>query len=792
MSLADAISNFLNGYFSDVIDNGVSSGEYSGDYGYTEDYQPEVSNAVVNFVDTYYPSQSYTAESYEPVANSLQQESPSQYGIPSILTSNIENTHIPNDGSELSGYQQNFQNDQQQRLEQARDIERNNILASAGTDFNDPLLQSQLSSVDTMTEPSAYARDVQRRFTDENGNVELNPFNWNLLGFTSQQKSSDATNDLYDYWYNSQSNRNGEQERQPYLDWNASDQAKQATNWMYDDIANNLISNPDAANSMALGKLSTDWMNTPVERSMIDDGTSRESRESPYMTGEQYLRYRDEVGIPGRDTALINPDALYSKQSEMENYGFVPYVKTDEGLNRMHDDAAAQSVNNFFNGVADLRRTMAGDYTYNFEGNTYNGKDFDNRYVPWFTRMQKSNAEGQPFTDPSMVNENSVPLTWVLHDSVTGEDIPMQKEGYWDNENGKPVYRFGGDPNDDWYFDNEEDFKNSISYKPAGNTGVVMAWKDMEPLVLSDGQTIRADKAMELGSNKDSYADYGEGNWRKPQIEDPFQEGFLPWITDMALGSVPLFFGPTAAAQAMGNTWSNLQGFKPGYQGTNGEYKLLSGVDENDPQYGHRNLTGPTGAEKLISAAASASLPATERIWGSIAGKDAIARLPFWKTFSERFPMAASHPLTVWGSGALGEGLEEIPGNLVEEAQATGSFLNGDYFANPMYWDEEGNLTKNSILSNGEQAREAYDAQGNAIRDRDTNVADRFKNFFAEAPLSMLGGATLGGTLGVFDPQLRNSVLDYGRKKDELRDLGYNLVIPEEVKEYTRRQQEGE
>ena len=253
----------------------------------------------------------------------------------------------------------------------------------------------------------------------------------------------------------------------------------------------------------------------------------------------------------------------------------------------------------------------------------------------------------------------------------------------------------------------------------------------------------------------------------------------------MALGSAPLFFAPTAATQAVSNTASSLSGFQPGYRGTNGEYRLISGVNEEDPK-SVRNLTGPSGEQKLTAAIASAVLPKTERIWGSIAGKEALTKFPFFKQFAKRHPNIAEHPATQWTAGTLGEGLEEIPGNIVEEAQATGNFLNGDYFANPLYYDENGDLTTESVLPNGQEAMPAYDTQGHQLRDKNTSLFDRLRNFWSEAPLSMLGGAALGSAFST--AQIPSYYLDYATRQAERDALGYNLEIPESVQEYTRRQ----
>lgn len=622
--------------------------------------------------------------------------------------------------------------------------------------------------------------EIQRRFTDMDTGELANPLDWNLLGFTSQQTTPKAAKDLYDYYFD-QVDRNGAPENKVERTWGKTGNETPSIPLAVDGG----IYGPQTVD---LGTMIDDWYSQPVvDANAIDNGESPESRESLYMTGEQYKRYID-LGLPGRDPDDIVDDAIYSKQDEQENHGFIPYL-TEEGLQRFHDDAGMNMVNNVFNNIADLRRDNT-DYSFNYEGNTYSGKDYVDRYNKWVNPVIDA-LNTSEFKDAA-TDEYSVPYTWVLHDSVTGEDIPAPTNGdmAWDPETGQPMIDFHtGNPDDNWYFDDEDDFKRSIGRAVAQEGQPVFEYQDIEPLTLSDGQKVRADKAIDLYNNQEIYADYGPGNLYKPRagasIEDILnpnleENEFLPWIVDTALGSAPLFFGPTAASQAIGNTYQNMQGFRAGQQGDDGTYNLLS--------------EDPTREQQLVTSAGSAILPLTERLWG-IAGRG--AKSPIENLVRRRSPNIAEHPLFIGANNALGEAVEEIPGNLVEEMQNAGSIGGGDYFADDLYYylDDDGNRVYTTLEENpetGEKYIPAYDEQGKRLKDRDTDFFGRVGNFGEEIPISLLGGGILGGVLST--PEMLAARGPYNRRRAEREQLGYNMVIPQQARDYMamQRQQAGE
>jgi hypothetical protein len=160
-------------------------------------------------------------------------------------------------------------------------------------------------------------------------------------------------------------------------------------------------------------------------------------------------------------------------------------------------------------------------------------------------------------------------------------------------------------------------------------------------------------------------------------------------------------------------------------------------------------------------------------LWGNIGGN--MVGKPLMRAIGKNEADIA--PLLRYGMGAVGEGLEEIPGNIVEEFQG-GSGLSG-WYADDMYRDAEGNLTTDPALDeNGNPTNQvAYDSQGNVIKNTNTDLVGRLHNFGEDIPLSFIGGMTLGSTLGA--PAIRSYYNEYTPRKREREEFGNNLERPD-------------
>lgn len=603
-----------------------------------------------------------------------------------------------------------YRDDNAQRLltqeqEQRGDFQRafdedviNQSFGQMGYDYSqDPFYTQQVENArNAEFDPSGVSEEFQRRLYDSSGNLKSNPLEWNLLGLSSQSQTSPGARAVYESYFDQQRDDNRVVDR---------------------GVVNPL---------------------------MIDDGSNEASREGLYMTGEQYLGYRN-AGIPGRDVYNIDPNKLYSKQDEMERYGFIPYLTSDSSADSFKELADMNELNNAFTHLANARRENT-DFGVNFEGQQYSGKELQQAYAPFRRKLeeQMQDQESRMVTDPSQASEFAVPHIAQYHitdSSGNVQDFTGEPRKFYDVD-GK--IKFEWSPTEWAKFDDEDDLFASakMDYRPAndGEEGSATMWLELDPLTLADGTKVRSDKAQQLFAqlgNEESH-DYGPLGWGRQNVESPM-EGFLPWITDMALGSAPLFFWPTSIAQAGGQTVASATGMKSGADFNDGSYRMLS--------------DRPSEEQRFWTALGSAAMPFTERMYGNLGSNllsKAIPKGNFLSNFLDRIEVAK--PWQQFAAGAIGEGAEEIPGNFVEELmQGNGP---STYFADELT-DENGDVLRNE--------------QGQAIRDPNTSVPQRFHNFLEDVPLSFLGGATLGGSLGAGSiPRYRQSYNKYQRLLEEL------------------------
>ncbi len=573
--------------------------------------------------------------------------------------------------------------------------------------------------------------DAENRLYDGDGEMR-NPAYWNLFGLTSQNVTPAPVLEAYRY------------------------------NFAKEDEGRA----PDPLRPTDLAGRIKEFIDNPVPKDVIDDGSTRSSRDSVLMTQPQYLKYRQQFGMPGRPVEEIEaagPDEIYNKQVEMERYGFIPYIPDDESLKRFHNDASMQSVNNAFKELTDARRNLT-DFTIDVDGEKVSGKDFMKNIEGWgrTAMAQAADSSAQLVTDPSQVTEDSVPMTLMINfsdgtsEKAKGEPRPTR------SEDGRPMLIFPDDTY--WIFDDEDDYRRSVRPVPATeDDDYVIAWNNaVSPMELDSGQKIRADKAEQLIKKDENgqpvynrYADYGVANMAKPYVENPFTDdgGFLknilPWMTDMTLGSSPLFYSPAAAAQAFGQTASYLEGITPGYD------------DYLDRTYSKMS-EDPTNMERFTRAGAAATTPLTEHLWGKI-GNAMFKRGPAGWLLEKGAgklgkEMGDVTPVLRWGADATNEALEEVPGNAVEELAAHGLT---DWYADPQL-DERGNTV--------------YDPQGNEVR-VPTSIGKRLTNYAKDAPLAMFGGGMLGGLLGASNiPSYRR---EQKAREAEREKYGSNLIFPE-------------
>ena len=107
---------------------------------------------------------------------------------------------------QLADLERAFQEEQERELQESRDEAANQLYsqyAMTGVNpYDDPLFTQGLQSInDNMDQQSWLQAERNRRFSGDGTNFESNPFNWNLLGFTSQRQTPQAARNLYDFHF---------------------------------------------------------------------------------------------------------------------------------------------------------------------------------------------------------------------------------------------------------------------------------------------------------------------------------------------------------------------------------------------------------------------------------------------------------------------------------------------------------------------------------------------------------------------------------------------------------------
>ena len=536
--------------------------------------------------------------------------------------------------------------------------------------------------------------------------------------------------------------------------------------------------------------------------SWIDDGTSAASREALFMTGEQYLKYRNQFGLPGRDTSQIDPYAIYNKNDEMNQYGFVPYLSNSDSAQQFSINAIPHQVANAFNDLANSRRLLT-DYRLDYDGNSYSGKDLA-KNTNLYNNQNLYSGTLNNVSEESQ-DEYSVPLTFKTYDQDGNpmyapcgfseyREVTDEDKSDPNSKNAVTVMVFNDGSR--WYFtDNEVDENGNptvLEYVETWRSGQdiddPVAWNNVPPVELDDGQLVRADIAHMLIENQDMFADYSNGgknnifnpiapiislvenklgvgsgaNMGKVSVESP-SEGVLPYLWDIGASSVPYFWKPAAAVKATSDVIPYLNGINPGKQDyLQGTYNLIS---EN-----------PTRSEANSKALASAVMPFTEYMWGPLgkaltkinptaAGIKGVTNLisrgnrDFEPTAKAINDFIAETPYGQYLAGISDEGIEEIFGNLVEEWQNTGNIA--DYYAdNALRLEENGEPETN--LSG--EPKKLFDSQGRLMK-TPTSGPKRVLNFLADAGPAYLGGLLLSSVISA--PGKAKEALKYSNDRQK-------------------------
>lgn len=485
----------------------------------------------------------------------------------------------------------------------------------------------------------------------------------------------------------------------------------------------------------------------------IDDGTIHpDNLSSDTMTGLQYKIYRDITGT-GRDPDTIDPYAIYSKTQEAIEYGFVPHVISDDDWRKMQLQRMSEIPNELANELGNSRNNIF-NYTINTGDQSFSGRDFEKNVTTYMDRIKYLGNETMTddgrniFTIKDADHTGMTPYSYgewqVVLDDGNVERHPHGKIKAELLEDGTILVTFPDGLNT--RFNDETDFSTNLQ-----KVGIQIAEDGEEPiawypdLVLDDGQRISFADAWSI-INDDPHSedpdkrisyDYGPLGLGKPKSHSNglFSGDILNETWDLLAGSAPYFTIPTGVTLGLSRTASALNGRDPSSLRMDGTSRQLA-EDLNDSDY-------------LTLLMANTAMPLTEFGWGRI-GKSAIT--PFNKFFTKHgLDERAFYPWYQHAMGTVGEGLEELPGNVVEAITQNG--LGGAY-ANQVY-DEEGNPV--------------YDSAGRPVLDRNTSFEDRKQNFFDDAWDAAASGAWLGGLFGI--PSLPSTYVQSVDNWSHNRDL---------------------
>ena len=522
----------------------------------------------------------------------------------------------------------------------------------------------------------------------------------------------------------------------------------------------------------------SDLENEAVSRrreTAVDDGSpDKENRTSMYMTKDQAKWYADNGyygDVTSEDLDSLPDETILDKSIEAKERGFTGIWSPDEDA-RLHylNESTLAMPSNVGAELADFRDSHS-PYTMSYtdeEGNSYTVKGKD--------------IEGYPITD-KLLGEDTIKSV----DEISPEDydngtlyeqidsIPLDNGERLDVPEKYLFSHFVADTYDDpdiLHFDLPETGdiyvqRNDVLVSGLAKTNNAADASIWAPNITVGEQTLPYDVFLEFaqGASEESPNidyDFGPMNINKPKhflgnLLDKEasstgtehtklnKEDLLPNMVDIAASSSPYFLPQTSIPYALSNAYKSLAGIDPHQakrKGANGPVVIMPRMSKEDEaqdiEDNNRRIKESSLAEALM--------PLTEyglgrigpghlgdRIFdlGSKTGKPGI--------IPAKLGRYSFLPATSWMTGTLGEGAEEIGGNVFEEMAGQGL---DSWYGNPLL-DEDGN----PIMVGGTEKK-----------DPNTSAEDRWANFWEDAPEAFAGGALLGGAFGV--PSIPSTIRD--------------------------------
>lgn len=544
----------------------------------------------------------------------------------------------------------------------------------------------------------------------------------------------------------------------------------------------------------------------------LDDGVhfNSDSLTSDYMTGSRYLYYRDELGMGGRD-GWIDPNAIYSKTDEMNEYGFTPYTPTTWSAVRGGLSDAWTAIGNAATTFGTTRQDIANainPYDIKMDGRDINGWTWLNESGDYMAYMSHE-FEHNPSQFMHRPADRSLPYTtFVMSWDIVGNDgrTTTHYGDFWFDYNGVMHFDDGTsvEPSMSWL--ESVDYKvtpTMAPYEGTENLDYLNANADpsdsstwsviyIPDLVLSDGERInyfdcvRLDDdmyAQSVGEGEDpgiSY-DFGPGGLARPmsytnmELFDEDKNGNplfassalsmmnpVNWLDlntesiphtlnnliDLTAGSAPIMVPGVDWLSSLSNAGAALYGIDPSsYNRHTGHYGRLAAGEYDDD------------GNIYFGASHAPGGPVDEGYTNDIRVSNVLGtalvplteRIAGFRGFGGDDLLELSKPIH---QVAHEEGGEEIIGNVFENWQRNG--LSG-WYAEPYVYDDSD--------------PEAYDPTGRRYVRTTTPVGNRAANFFNPSELinAYLGGAGIAGFLRA--NEIPGAVADAARS-------GYSRISP--------------
>lgn len=511
----------------------------------------------------------------------------------------------------------------------------------------------------------------------------------------------------------------------------------------------------------------------------IDNGTDADvNRGSNWISKEQLLKDYQHGAYSNSDQSVVDnrikeieamPEGtILSKTKEQNEFGYVPNGDFAGDMMRAAEELAMSGAT-LNQDVTDARDNNA-NYGINIDGIRTTRDDFfnDGAADKYLNENIEKSSQGATYTVKGsnlVYDPSSNPLV-SADEQADGSVIATFTFGnQWEFDSVDEFYDYFGQDNkgDEVWDTNLPDVPRYIDR--AGNEftydQALRLWNDQiaDPENTGKGGNFEGDEGITY--------DWGFLNWNKPRSltneSDWLSDDFFAKLGDTTLSSAAYFDPRIAVPVALSNTYATSLGLDPtGYDTqektfTNSlaplseETKVAmreQGIDPEEYEAFRRN------GQLQEKVTAQAMMPLTERFLGNVGGGGWFGKAVN-KGIDKLIGTKPVAPILEQIAGIAGEGLEEIPSNIIEEAAMNG-FSKGwfsDYLRG-----ENGDILRSSA-GDALKGQAVYDDDGNKLEGWDATMK-RGEGFWGDAPDSFAAGAALGGAFSLLNSLLpgRNSM----------------------------------